>query len=557
MDSFLKELSRTQDCPSHDQCHQFKLQSMEYSGKILEVEEALDVLKEHQRKLQAKLITLEFKRDVYASLLAPIRRMPLEVLLEIFEYSLPVDLEDRRPTTSQAPLSLCQVSSSWRRICLATPRLWSQLSIFFDKQEDFVLRPTLKQRKIMLDEWFLRLGPKRLLSVHFDSGSAHADSGANKFVRRFMLLFSHRLRQLSLRFSFGAFDSVLCDQDEQFENLESITLISRSIDPWNANGNQVTLSLMTAKHLRSVCVHDIFKDCLAPRLSLPWHQLTFLKTGVIDAFPLLNILVQCVNLEVGDFSVTNAASPLPIIEITLPRIHHFRLQFPLEGSVRLFDGISLPALKALDFKLDELSTPISFLWEDPKHFFSQIRSITTLVFSGQIDCDAFDIVDLLRSTPLLVSLTLASDDNFDAFLRAMAISSHKPILAPILESLRIIPLWYKWTFSSPPDFSPALFVAMLKSRTFKYPLISSPLQHIIFEGNRSHLEGIRASIEILESQNIPVESLPLITIIQHDVRLTLIIAIAAQDMGIDPFLGVVAPRLLGQRQLLEDARAGD
>ena len=57
----------------------------------------------------------------------PIHRLVLEVLQEIFVRCLPS--ESSKPDTTQAPLLLCRICSSWRNIAINMLELWQSLTI--------------------------------------------------------------------------------------------------------------------------------------------------------------------------------------------------------------------------------------------------------------------------------------------------------------------------------------------------------------------------------------------------------------------------------------------
>lgn len=65
--------------------------------------------------------------------MAPIRRVPSDILRTIFEHCLPTH---RNPTMAaiEAPVVLTQVCSSWRSIAITSLRLWAQLHIQFQKE---------------------------------------------------------------------------------------------------------------------------------------------------------------------------------------------------------------------------------------------------------------------------------------------------------------------------------------------------------------------------------------------------------------------------------------
>lgn len=73
--------------------------------------------------LEQKLQDLETQRQFFKPMLSPIRRMPLEVLGEIFNLAMD---DFRRQTT----LSLiCRVCKSWREAAHLVPRLWMDVTI--------------------------------------------------------------------------------------------------------------------------------------------------------------------------------------------------------------------------------------------------------------------------------------------------------------------------------------------------------------------------------------------------------------------------------------------
>lgn len=104
--------------------------------------------------LDAKILALEAQRDALAkslplrrALIAPIRRLPPEVLADIFQCCLPTtprnectylfESKPRRPTSRRlrvnnnkdAPFLLLRVCHKWRDIAEQTARLWTKVSI--------------------------------------------------------------------------------------------------------------------------------------------------------------------------------------------------------------------------------------------------------------------------------------------------------------------------------------------------------------------------------------------------------------------------------------------
>ncbi|KAK0440736.1 hypothetical protein EV421DRAFT_760768 [Armillaria borealis] len=103
--------------------------------------------------INEKIASLISQRDIlrqrltrYKSVLSPIRCLPRDIMIEIFSQTI-------HPSTSCLDVSqglwpLCHVSSSWRKILMSTPYLWSTI----------ILTPPYKFRhsKIILAEHLLR-----------------------------------------------------------------------------------------------------------------------------------------------------------------------------------------------------------------------------------------------------------------------------------------------------------------------------------------------------------------------------------------------------------------
>ena len=89
--------------------------------------------------LMVKVDELRSKRDAlvhyttrHSALIAPIRRLPPEVMSEIFLHCMaPVDPFDPResPRLDKSPLLVSQLCSRWRKIALSTPRLWTSFAL--------------------------------------------------------------------------------------------------------------------------------------------------------------------------------------------------------------------------------------------------------------------------------------------------------------------------------------------------------------------------------------------------------------------------------------------
>ncbi|KAK6977581.1 hypothetical protein R3P38DRAFT_2810119 [Favolaschia claudopus] len=90
-------------------------------AEIADLQKAIDKLEEKRRDLNVYV-------DGHKALISPVRRMPPDVLSEIFIACLPTH-RNCAMSASEAPVLLGRICSSWRALSLATPRLWASLHI--------------------------------------------------------------------------------------------------------------------------------------------------------------------------------------------------------------------------------------------------------------------------------------------------------------------------------------------------------------------------------------------------------------------------------------------
>jgi hypothetical protein len=131
---------------------------------ILEADIELAVFDRDIAQLNASLYTImekrhevQRRRNIHHAALAPIRRLPLELMSYIFILCLPGPIapfmQDRRPQSDEAPLLLMRVDRHFRTIALSTSQLWR--SLFLDLRAPFPLRP---EHTEMVDSWLQRSG---------------------------------------------------------------------------------------------------------------------------------------------------------------------------------------------------------------------------------------------------------------------------------------------------------------------------------------------------------------------------------------------------------------
>ncbi|KAK7054703.1 hypothetical protein VNI00_003166 [Paramarasmius palmivorus] len=137
--------------------------------KISEIEDIIRKPEEEIHALNDKISQLQTKRDKlqsfvdsHRSLLSPVRRLPRDLLAEIFLQCLP---GDRLPIRSigEAPLLLTTVCHTWREVAITTPRLWRAIHFIFPTLAGYYtldnhFRSFFKAQKDGLELWLNRSG---------------------------------------------------------------------------------------------------------------------------------------------------------------------------------------------------------------------------------------------------------------------------------------------------------------------------------------------------------------------------------------------------------------
>jgi hypothetical protein len=118
----------------------------------------IDQLQTTLQKLERERDLIQHHIDAHEGLLSPTRRLPAEILSEIFSHCLPTD---RNPTCSQsdAPLLLGQVCKDWRQVSLSTPYLWASIHIVIPlNARARVLHPLIDAKTKGIESWLSRSG---------------------------------------------------------------------------------------------------------------------------------------------------------------------------------------------------------------------------------------------------------------------------------------------------------------------------------------------------------------------------------------------------------------
>ena len=135
-------------------------------GWLLDVDSDLSRLEGEIRRAQAVLDALQRKHQVLSDarkqhtlLLSPVRRLPVELLSEIFVLSLPGDWKERIHDFRRAVMLPASICKHWRNVALSTPKLWNSIS--------FRLKARAAQADVDLAQTWVARSGRLLLSIRF------------------------------------------------------------------------------------------------------------------------------------------------------------------------------------------------------------------------------------------------------------------------------------------------------------------------------------------------------------------------------------------------------
>ncbi|KAJ7472724.1 hypothetical protein FB451DRAFT_1558891 [Mycena latifolia] len=295
------------------------------SGHVLEPQRDLALIDEEIRRMQQKLEQLKARRqelaediDAHLALLSPARRLPEDILREIFVASLP-STHNAIMASRESPLLLCQVCSGWRNVALTTPQLWSSLHLVIPDES------RAENIYSLVERWISRSGILPL-SVSIGVSSSLMNSDTTIAAPFIALLVAVSTRWQHIEFTtpphnnmdyFSQPLSALSPAD-----VPNLTRVKFGIE----NPTALWSPFLAAPSISHLAITLIPED-VGGFSVISWHSLTRLDLGSTDQDApwtgrnILEALQRCVNLE-GCSLVITQSDPSMISDniITLPRL---------------------------------------------------------------------------------------------------------------------------------------------------------------------------------------------------------------------------------------------
>jgi hypothetical protein len=405
-----------------------------------EIERAADVV----NKLKCRRDEFSYYIAEHQALLAPMRRLPAELLSQIFSHycNHGYSKEESRSTSFRKhPFTLAQVCRRWREVVLSTPAIWSKFRVEFDDYN-------MERCAAMTHAWLSKSGTCPL-SLALEGRVYEVPTQGRHPMVDAIIPYCDRIKSLDLNIDAQILFAFM-SKEGIFPVLQSIKInIPHSYGPDPPN---TWRALENAPALRRVYFHNINHPKTA---KLPWIQLTHLFFGnsvPIEPRKCLDLLQQCPNLESCVFLRIRVTSLNPSFVHT--QVLHSSLR-SLQVRARLnlstfFDCLTLPALRDIHVAYD-LGHPqfISLLER------SRCR-IERFVIDAQLTPRYF--TQYFKNMPHLAELDIrayTSSTSFRKLLQQLTLVGNSGDLCPGLRVLRL---------SNEPPLSSRDLINMVNSR---------------------------------------------------------------------------------------------
>ncbi|KAK7023271.1 hypothetical protein R3P38DRAFT_2958611 [Favolaschia claudopus] len=373
----------------------------------------LDTLQNQRLQLQNQLLLLDSETRSLSSyipqcssLLAPIRRLPVDILRMIF---LDPTAHEPRPNHETdwlpsyypsiphhwqyKPNKIGAVCYHWRCVTLEMPILWSGITVFFNRPRPYSnsidrLRIALQRSQNALLNIAFRTGDRlgyKPWSPHDDEMMLEVLQHAERWATMDLPMEQNFLLQLS-------------PAQGRLEALHSLTVrYSHSFD------STQTAVLSIAPRLRTLTIRGWAYKNMLP--SLPWCQVTrlYLDSAIDSPNLWQHILSQAQDLRDLSLHIGHVREA-PYVAIVSPHLENFFLfgpSYDLAHEIEILHRITAPALNHLHV------VNLKF-WDTPPMLGFIKRSgfsLQTLVFY-RVPVRGIDLIPILRAVPTVQNLLL-------------------------------------------------------------------------------------------------------------------------------------------------------
>ncbi|KAF7376132.1 hypothetical protein MSAN_00028100 [Mycena sanguinolenta] len=391
-------------------------------------------------RLRALIHQLIQKRDdlegfihAHEALTSPARRLPADIIAEIFTACMPSN-RNAIMSTAEAPLLLCRVCRAWRDVALSTPRLWASLHIVAHSDHGET-GPDSKLRKVIkaIDSWLSRSGVLPL-SISLVRSWTAKEVDFRPFLETLVPYSSrwNRIRfELETSFSFEPMGALSPSDVPSLEvaSIDGFETLDEEVD-WR------TVSFLGTPSLRSLLLRHMASSFLA--FPVPWNQLRHLSFGEkLTAAQALEMLRQCPNLETCFLNLNNSlVSASGLHPVRMDHLRRLCLSFLYLGRgaprTDLLEYLDVPNLKCLEYAADDVAE------FSLKSLLTTLKCLECLRLRIENEHATESVIGCLRLVPTLRELAFCYDTALgkDFWTSMTPTVDDKPIVCPQLQIMK-------------------------------------------------------------------------------------------------------------------------
>ncbi|KAJ7230268.1 hypothetical protein GGX14DRAFT_692091 [Mycena pura] len=132
----LHQLLHSNEAPLESELADIETALSDLDARLALLDDEIARLKAWVEQLEEEHLAIGTRRQCNRAVLSPLRRIPPEVLAEVFLWSLPPIYGDYNLDVKQSPWVLTHVCSRWRTVALSTSSLWSRILITYSPGND-------------------------------------------------------------------------------------------------------------------------------------------------------------------------------------------------------------------------------------------------------------------------------------------------------------------------------------------------------------------------------------------------------------------------------------
>ncbi|KAJ7470999.1 hypothetical protein FB451DRAFT_324461 [Mycena latifolia] len=359
----------TNHCPSDEEVAEIKvllvnptLQLRRLDDEIAAMQKAIDKLTEERDRIGAYV-------EAHNALISPVRRLPLDIIQEIFMACIPTH-RNCVMSAREAPVLLGRICSAWRAISLSTPNLWARLHIVEPTRPrhstPISFEEKLAQRLETTKMWLGRSG-HCALSISLESSLGYytlpeesAPPDPSLFLQA-LIPFAHRWQHIHFTIPPMVLQVLSHLAETDVPILESVALYENSRHG-SHNHDWRLFGMLRGSKISSFSIPgSSFR-----RLELPlrWNQLTVLSITGTSSLPTIETILETLsrcpelrscNLTINDHSSAEIQSS--IVELLF--LHTFELHYISCPFTRLLERLSMPELRKFSLRGKTGVTPFT------------------------------------------------------------------------------------------------------------------------------------------------------------------------------------------------------